>query len=535
MKSFHILPTSCTTILLLFFLSLLISPLAQATSASSWAAYAPYSTYIDGQSFYIAGVGNSDATEPQAGFVIDLSVAWNTANPTAKAIEAQLNIPYVSSALSSDGKQWIVFDGTAAFYSFGILTSTWANFLENLASIGGIISAVIDQDTNVMYIPNFYEKNMLRLDLTTKAYVGVPMPDSLVPSRQFSLAWSASLHKLLFIGGTTGGTGEVARLNLYSYNEKDGWTDLAARITGQAPASRTGACFVPTNGGNTMILFGGFTSANATVHTDIWMLDVATMTWKQGPSVPPGGQRAEAACALSNNQFIAWGGRPGVNSRALNSTIVYNLNSNQWASGYTPSSPGAKPTDATPSTLSSGSDSTRTIIIVSVVLGVVVISVVAGGIIYRTRRRKASSNIHNTVSPPEEPSGDNSSTPARPIYRVHNPATYKSLSEEHASHFRRNPQQQQTNPLGYPPSQAHGPHAILPEKAFQSPQYWKPGTKPSLVQTATEVGSPQESRFGNSNKSVSDWTDASNSSKALYHGSIPASDSYTDMDSYARS
>jgi len=147
------------------------------------------------------------------------------------------------------------------------------------------------------------------------------------------MAWSQVIGRMLFVGGTTGTTGQLDRLNMYSYSPQDGWVDLEKDMNGQVPEAHSSACFVPAYGGSNMILFGGFKLGNASVHPNIYVLDVATMKWTRGLDVALNEQSVEAACTFSNDQFIAWDGR--ATGKPLNSTVVYNLKTSRWVPLYT--------------------------------------------------------------------------------------------------------------------------------------------------------------------------------------------------------
>jgi hypothetical protein len=55
--------------------------------------------------------------------------------------------------------------------------------------------------------------------------------------------------------------------------------------------------------GAKMIVFGGRTPDK--ISGDLYILDVATMTWTQGPSSDP---RTGMVCSVSGDNFVAWGG-----------------------------------------------------------------------------------------------------------------------------------------------------------------------------------------------------------------------------------
>ncbi|KAF9536934.1 hypothetical protein EC957_009346 [Mortierella hygrophila] len=69
----------------------------------------------------------------------------------------------------------------------------------------------------------------------------------------------------------------------------------------------------------------------------LFILDVPTMTWTQGPGSTP---RMGMVCAVSGDYFIVWGGRSWDNAAApvpLSDTpIVYNINLTQWTSTFVP-------------------------------------------------------------------------------------------------------------------------------------------------------------------------------------------------------
>lgn len=86
--------------------------------------------------------------------------------------------------------------------------------------------------------------------------------------------------------------------------------------------------------GTKVVVFGGRLDSTSYAR-DIWILDIPSMLWTQGPSLSE--PRASAACVLAGNTFIAWGGSNG--QRTVDGTpILYDLNTNQYVISYTPPS-----------------------------------------------------------------------------------------------------------------------------------------------------------------------------------------------------
>ncbi|KAF8945298.1 hypothetical protein BGZ47_002930 [Haplosporangium gracile] len=76
---------------------------------------------------------------------------------------------------------------------------------------------------------------------------------------------------------------------------------------GDIPPPRYGHCMVEAYGGSKIILFEGVTDLNPT-SADIFIFDVATLTWTQGQTGDSTVGRAYAVCAVTNDMFVAWGG-----------------------------------------------------------------------------------------------------------------------------------------------------------------------------------------------------------------------------------
>ncbi|KAF9551855.1 hypothetical protein EC957_004178 [Mortierella hygrophila] len=112
---------------------------------------------------------------------------------------------------------------------------------------------------------------------------------------------------------------------------------------GDVPPPCYGHCMVEAYGGSKIILFGGVTDQNPT-SADIFIFDVANLTWTQGQTGDSTVGRAYAACAVTNDMFIAWGGATqldNVFSVVKTPMIVYNLKTNgngAWQKNFSPDS-----------------------------------------------------------------------------------------------------------------------------------------------------------------------------------------------------
>ncbi|KAI8597811.1 hypothetical protein EDD21DRAFT_356928 [Dissophora ornata] len=162
----------------------------------------------------------------------------------------------------------------------------------------------------------------------------------------YALAWSTSLHSMIMHGGATG--------QMFSFDPEMGWGNL--NTTGDIPAPRTNACLVAAYNGTKVILFGGYNTTKTVALNDIYILDIPTLTWTRGPAAHPSNARGGAACAASNDYFIATGGFSY--SAMLNATIVYNIKTASWTSAYLPVPPPPTPSPSTSSSLTSTSTST---------------------------------------------------------------------------------------------------------------------------------------------------------------------------------
>ncbi|KAF9423338.1 hypothetical protein BGZ94_008327, partial [Podila epigama] len=84
--------------------------------------------------------------------------------------------------------------------------------------------------------------------------------------------------------------------------------------------------------GTKVVVFGGRIDSN-TFARDIWILDVPSLLWTQGPSMYE--PRVSMACVVAGNTFIGWGGSNGART-VDGAPILFDLNTNQYIRSYIP-------------------------------------------------------------------------------------------------------------------------------------------------------------------------------------------------------
>jgi hypothetical protein len=123
----------------------------------------------------------------------------------------------------------------------------------------------------------------------------------------------------------------------------------------------------------------------------IYILDVTTGVWKEGPSATL--PRVYAACTLVGNQFVAWGGLQDQTVLATGPLIVFDVRLNQWVTKYTalseqiprsPSNDSTGPPDTT--TQGSGGSSNLALILGGALGGLFVVAFAGALLFYRKRK-----------------------------------------------------------------------------------------------------------------------------------------------------
>ncbi|KAF9939871.1 hypothetical protein BGZ65_009059 [Modicella reniformis] len=214
-------------------------------------------------------------------------------------------------------------------------------------------------------------------------------------------------------------------------------------VKGEVPEPRSSACLVPAFGGSKMVLFGGFIRHEVKVLSDIHILDLDTMVWTRGPNVESNG-RARAACAVSNDQLIAWGGQgeKGSDNGSLDSTDVFNIKTNKWTTTYSAAPGSSSSTTPTEGPLTDNSQSSTPVtIIAAVALSVAGLVIVVGAVLlYRVHRRLLQETLQDPARKPRDP--------AAPFASYDNSSFHGSLDKDYLGHGPQEPHVNSNSVLG---------------------------------------------------------------------------------------
>ncbi|KAF9916438.1 hypothetical protein BX616_003757 [Lobosporangium transversale] len=374
--------------------------------------------------YVLGGFGGDDSLMAQM-FSIDLSKSWSTSSPAYKRMADGITDARFTSVLLPNNKDWFVISNSTV-YLYNIPSGTWSTVGKyNTLSTSHGLSAAVDPENGKVYIPNGYvfskggggPVELMVYSTSDKTVQHNIMTSNLVQVINFSVVWASTLKGLLLFGGSVINTPNT-RSDLYFYSPESGWKLLTPR--GDIPTARRLACFVPAYGGTKMVLFGGQgdpvpPAQNGNAQNDIYILDVATLTWTRGPDIGNNGGRAGHVCAISNEQLISWGGL-GNDASSDNNTFVYNLKTSSWTTEYIGTS---------------GSSSTNLVpIIAGSIGGVVLVALLVGGFIFY-RRKKAKEQAVKSIRL------------SKPYISNPTPFEYNQYSPQSPPHSRPQSQEQQ--------------------------------------------------------------------------------------------
>ncbi|KAF9206276.1 hypothetical protein BGZ49_002720 [Haplosporangium sp. Z 27] len=376
--------------------------------------------FIDSSTFYIQGgavnfsaVTSTYSTIPQT-FSIDLTVSWSINQPTFKSLPDGPIITagsLTTAALAPNNQAWYVIS-TGISHTFDISSSTWNGTLSNNQfGLNPGQGAATDSDGGMIHIPTIVGNDVTGVTSLVAAHVTGESIDNVNTQsfqnvvKSFNVAWSEALRSVLIFGGLPKFSTILNQNDVINFftPATSTWGTLNLNQSVSLPPQRTGACFVPENGGARMIVFGGLSNPAVvplTVLGDLYIMDTANKVWIKGTSAPASEGRQGHSCAVSNNQLIVWGGWDVSYNPMTNTTLIYNLKTNTWTSGYT-APPLPTTTKGTPTNTSSSSTPTsvptnksipsdskpNTPVIAGASVGTLVVVVIGVLFVYRARRR----------------------------------------------------------------------------------------------------------------------------------------------------
>ncbi|KAF9363281.1 hypothetical protein BGX34_004497 [Mortierella sp. NVP85] len=345
-------------------------------------------------------------------FMIDLAVSWNASAPVYKKLPDGPMSYSIPSAITSDNQNWVTIVHNTT-YAYNFQSAKWTTILtDSTVGRSSILfsgySATTDPDTGFIYAPNFVNSSsMMRLDIRTKSFRSIPMHPGIAAMNLFSVVWSAAHKSMFYFGGPADG--------LYVYSPSKGWSNPATK--GTVPIPRTEPCLVSIDGGNKLIVVGGYSRFSSMSLSDLYVLDIATLTWTAGPSISLEQTRNAGACGISNNQLIMWGGvfnDPQSSLLVGTTPLIFDISANKWTTSYNappkPTSPSTSisqtptPTSSPSTTPTNGGDGeSLVILILAIVIGVLIVILIAGGLWYRSRSKRANCTSTETGSSLDRP------------------------------------------------------------------------------------------------------------------------------------
>ncbi|KAF9307170.1 hypothetical protein BGZ74_009876 [Mortierella antarctica] len=440
------------------------------------------SSFVENKAIYISGGFNRPQRVVPQTFAIDLSSNWDASSPKATELSTTNSLQDAvvpNTALSSDGRLVVFSKGYSSI--FNPTTNQWSNptTIRNFNPKDAFhLAAAADPRTGLVYVPSGYVNGtgnatvttMLQYDPIKGTSNSLPMTDGPGIVKGYSIIWSNYLKKFVIYGGYI----DADPLNILSTYDPASrhWTQPVATYP---PPSRVRHCAVPRMGGKKMLVFGGVVDSLWTKNLeDLWELDLETFVWSRGADATGFG-RGLMVCAVSNNQFISWGGQDKAGIVTKNPTLVYSLNSGNWTSSY---QSGAVPPE--PKGPNVG-------VIVAVVVSIMVLLAAAVGLWYWRRRR---AQLRKQLVPgatgrpiPESEvggGGGGAQGHARPMSEIGEKPSWAPVAVDAEEEKLRYYHQQQAEYITEPGRPSTIEYQYIPEP--QSPEIWA-GSQGTVVQS----------------------------------------------------
>ncbi|KAF9899725.1 hypothetical protein EC991_008417 [Linnemannia zychae] len=337
---------------------------------------------------------------------LDLTLPWTANAPAWTELDkGPLNSAFPAT-FSSDEQTLYTFhiDRSNSPLQYNVQNNNWQQSpvkFENAALDG--ISAVTDPESGLIYLAGGYvEANygapfLKFLSIYDPIYQCIktdrlPEPTEAFPIRRYyGNVWSKYRKSIVYWGGANQSVLDpgVVQNGVTEFSpDANAWSTMTTH--GPTPEVKKFHCMAANENGTKMAIYGG-QYANGTVVGELWVLDLITSTWTQGPT---GQTRKQAVCTIAGEQLLIWGGMVDQRTSGSSEVIVYNFNTSTYVKQYTPPwfykdlKPPPPPTRTKSSCAAENPTGSRGAIIGGIIGGLVMLMVIVVGVIVFRRRQR---------------------------------------------------------------------------------------------------------------------------------------------------
>lgn len=140
-----------------------------------------------------------------------------------------------------------------------------------------------------------------------------------------------------------------------------------------------------------VIVYGGYDSNTKTAFSDVWSLDLVTLTWQQIVTVNLSRPRYGHTCNIVGANIVVFGGRSGTEI-GYKDIQVYDVMQSNWMGSYSPkqdTTPVSEPLPGGVNGPGGNHSALSTAALIGIIVGsIALLACVAGVFIYRRRQRK---------------------------------------------------------------------------------------------------------------------------------------------------
>ncbi|KAF9311827.1 hypothetical protein BG003_006912 [Podila horticola] len=306
-------------------------------------AWGPASVSIEGQALFVQGgklTQYFNFTITQQAFLIDLSKPWDVSSPLYTKMQDGVAGFQHPNALTNNNNNWLILANQTLFtYNLGNQAIMKEAIVPESISLEGF-GGVVDPAGNLVVPSGFNSSgNLLSLEYFPEGARATSTPSypPLAGYRFYAITKSTAADAAFVFGGYHEELPRGWSAALLRYRFRD--STWAPMNTFRVPIERDSPCLVSAYNGTKLVLFGGIKGGLEPM-SDIYIYDVVTNSWTQGEPGTSTRARASAACGVSGDYFITFGGYANKRNRLppQELTSVYNLKSNTWVTRYEPPS-----------------------------------------------------------------------------------------------------------------------------------------------------------------------------------------------------